>query len=132
MYYSQVKTAARKQQMDTMLQKFLEFVHHYEQENNQELSKFEDFFVGNEPELELVQRCGDFGMMVHISNVDPYHDEGGPAELIGFFPIDYNTNQVDYENLDLLLMNFDTYTEAIWKQLPYPHNRHGFKWEVEV
>lgn len=133
--YSEIKTEERKAQVDIALRVYLDFLNHYHEENDDDVRmSFEDFFlpaeksgVGHdlEPILERATMMGDFGYMIHLSRVTPYWDEGGPAELIAFFDVDYLTGQPT-STLKTMLQNFDTMTVQIWGIIGY--GRDGLMW----
>lgn len=108
---------------DQVLQKFLDYLNQHPDFDDPKL-EMSAYYQWNRPVVvhEAVIRDIEQYILV-IDNVDPFADEGGPCELIGFFSWD---DEDDVGELETVLHRFDGITTPFYGYTGKLGDEYGF------
>lgn len=108
-----------QEQVDEVLEKYVEFINHFDGALDYTVASFYEF---GDPVVfaPLVFHDG-YHKMQQITILASDGDEGGPSLLIGWWEAGFD----GVFRLDAVLMRFDTMWDLVWD------DDKGFKWEVD-
>ena len=107
---------------EKMLETHLEFLNAWHDSNNEDRmtrADFDSIGLQGAPVVQLDMISGD-NRVIRLTNVTPYHDEGGPSDLVAHFTEHYDYvgknqfRQTTRWDLEWMVMYFDTIATLIY------------------